>query len=119
MLALCRGLPAQAAMAIALKLAMGLSLIALNATVNKIVELHHATGVRAENQRAVAHLKRILELLDQAHAFIGERARQFCSSSGRTLGEVTSAQDTAAVNPVSLLASINLSPSPFYAVEYR
>lgn len=90
--------------------AMSLSLTALNATVSNIVELYHAAEVHADNQRAVAQLERILDFLDQAHAVMRERARQLCSSSGESLGEVTSAQDSAAVIPVSLPVDLSHPP---------
>ncbi len=109
---MCRGLPALAAMveATSPKGAMSMSLTALNATVSSIVELYHAAEVHADNQRAVAQLKRILDFLDQAHAVIRERARQICSSSGKTLGEVTSVQDTAAA--IHVLLPVDVSHPP-------
>lgn len=105
MLALYRGLPAQGAMAAAIApdLALRGSLAALNATVNNIVHLYHSRGFRAENERAIAALQRILEFLDQVNA-VREQARQSCRVSEVALGEMNPVpKQTAAILLLVLL----------------
>ena len=71
--------------AMALELSMSGSLTSLKSAVNKVVERYCAELARQENAPAIAILQRFLDLLDQAHAIIRERApllQLICAISG-------------------------------------